>query len=123
MPRDDGLRLTDNERYSPRGPRPRQPGPEPTVGFHKVQPSRARALEHLQLMAQSKYLEVKRGSRHRQASERQQHRNQHGHHREESLSTAAEKFNGVNAYGVFSSQDVPARRATRPDVIALLRDA
>jgi hypothetical protein len=115
--------LAINERCSPRGPRPRQPGPEPTVGFHKVQPSRARALEHLQLMAQSKYLEVKRGSRHRQASERQQHRNQHGHHREESLSTAAEKFNGVNAYGVFSSQDVPARRATRPDVIALLRDA
>ena len=50
--------LAINERCSPRGPRPCQPGPEPTVGFHKVQPSRARALEHLQLMAQGKYLEV-----------------------------------------------------------------
>jgi RNA polymerase sigma factor (sigma-70 family) len=54
-------------------------------------------------MTQGKYLEMKRDSRPRQAAERQEHRNQDGCHREQSLSAAAGKFNGANAYRVFGS--------------------
>jgi hypothetical protein len=44
---------------------------------------------------------MKRDSRPRQTAERQEQRNQDGHHREESLSVAAGTFNGNNAEVVF----------------------
>jgi hypothetical protein len=56
MPGDDGLRLDDDERRSPGGPRRRQPRPEPTVGFRKMEPSGP--LEQLQLMLQREIFEV-----------------------------------------------------------------
>jgi hypothetical protein len=59
-------------------------------------------LEHLELMAQGKHLDVKRDSRPHQASERQQKRDQNGYHRQRSLSVGAGKFNRGNAYRVFS---------------------
>jgi hypothetical protein len=53
-------------------------------------------------MAQGQDLEVQRDSGAHQPAERQEQPNQHGWHREESLSVTAGKFNGANEYGLYS---------------------
>jgi hypothetical protein len=63
-------------------------------------------------MAQSEDLEVESGMQARQCSEHRPKGDQHGHHREESLSLTAGKFNGLNTYGVF-------RRTARNRRVAL----
>ena len=63
-------------------------------------------LEHLQLMAQGEHLEVKGGPRPHDSSERQQKRDQDGHHREGSVSLSARNCNGASMYAVFSSHRI-----------------
>jgi len=58
MPGDDRLGFHDHECRAPAAPGRRQPGPEPPVGFRKMQPSRSGSLQHLQLMAEREDLEV-----------------------------------------------------------------
>jgi hypothetical protein len=57
-------------------------------------------------MAQGQDLEVQRDSGAHQPAERQEQPNQHGWHREESLSVTAGKFNGANEYGLYSRHRV-----------------
>jgi hypothetical protein len=73
-------------------------------------------------MAQGQHLEVERDSGPHQPSEREEQRNQHRYHREESLSVTAGKFNGANEYGLFSRHRTP-RASTRSLTDGLLSKA
>jgi len=53
-------------------------------------------------MAQREDVEVESGTRARDSSARRKQGDQHGHRRVGSLSALADKFNGANAYGLFS---------------------
>ena len=66
-----------------------------------MQPSRSGPLQHLQLMAERKDLEVQRGTRAQDSPEHRQNRNQHGRHGEQSVPAPVGKFNGTNMYEVF----------------------
>jgi hypothetical protein len=60
-------------------------------------------LQHLQLMAERQDLKVQSRTRPEHAGDSRQNGNQHRHHREQSLPGAIRKFNGFNAYDVFST--------------------
>jgi hypothetical protein len=67
-----------------------------------MQPSRSGPLQHLQLMAERKDLEVQRGTRAEDSPEHRQNRDQYGRHSEQSVPAPAGKFNGTNMYEVFT---------------------
>ena len=50
VPGDDDLRIDDHDRRSPSGPEAREHDPEPPVRLREPHPTRAGALQHLQLM-------------------------------------------------------------------------
>ena len=52
VPREDGLRLNDDERRSPSGPEARKQDPEPAVDRREPDSTRSGALQHLQLVPQ-----------------------------------------------------------------------
>ena len=62
VPRDDGLRLDDDQRRSPLVPHTRQPDPQPAVRPSEPQPPRPRSLQHLQLMTQGQHLQLECGA-------------------------------------------------------------
>jgi hypothetical protein len=80
VPRDDGLRLDDDERRSPSGPEAREQDPEPAVGLHEPDSPWSGTLQHLQLVPQGENFELERGTRTRQRSEGQEERTPHRDH-------------------------------------------
>jgi hypothetical protein len=75
--------------------------PEPAIRLCQAQPSRSRPLQHVQLMAQREDLEMQSDTWSHHSSEYRQNGNQHGRHRDESLSVTVGKCNCTKAYEVF----------------------
>ena len=70
VPRDDGVRLHEDERRPPLGPDAREPHPEQPVGCGETEARSARAFQDLQLVSEGENLEVQRRARANQRTER-----------------------------------------------------
>jgi hypothetical protein len=89
VPRDDGLRLDNDERRPPSGPEAREQDPEPSVRLREPRPPRAAALQHRQLVSQCQDFELKRGARPCQRSQSQEERVHHRDHGREAYLPSA----------------------------------
>jgi hypothetical protein len=73
----------------------------------------ARTLQHLYLMAQGQYLDMRRGARPQPSSKRCQEGDAHGSHRGESRPVGGRNFNGCSRIGVFQQAHTGSHRSIR----------
>ena len=89
VPRDDRLRLDDDERRSPTGPRAGQADPEPPVRLYETHSPRPCSLQHLQLMSQGEHLKLECGARPHGPAQALKQWKEDGHHRREAYPRSA----------------------------------
>ena len=109
VPADNRVGPDDHERRSPFMPNPRQTNPEHAVDAREANPPRPRSIKHAQLVPQREYFELQRRTRTDRRSNRQQQRDEDGHHRARGYPAMGTIINASNKNRIVSSHSRPGR--------------